>query len=516
MLRNKLWVSLLLVPALWGGTWPTFGGDPQRSGWARDETQISRDSLKQFRVLWSLKLPNEAKELNNLTPPIAINPVYTDQGAKSLVVVGGSSDNLFVIDADTGKLFWQKHFENGAPPPSGPQSNSTYFCPQALNDTPAVANTKDGPTVFVISVDGKLHGLNLVTGQDRFPPKAFVPAYSKNWSLNVVNNVVYTSTSQGCVGVKSGIWAMDLSQPDEPVTSFIVGNYGGGIWGRGGPPLGADGTVFAATGDGPVDPGAGKYADSVIALSPKSLKLLDYYLPTNANYLTRKDLDMGNTTPVVFTYQQKQYLVTGGKEGLLVLLDTKSLGGDTHRTPLFQSGLFVNAEADIAGRGFWGACATWEDSDSTRWVYAPAWGGANQAMPAFPKANGPMPNGALLAFQVKEENGKAMLSPAWSSHDINLPEPPVIANGVVLTIASGEYVRQISPEGRIYTSKERIEKSLGKATLLAFDAKTGEELYSSGNAITSFTHMGGLAVSEGRVFLTTHDGTVYAFGVPEQ
>src|SRR5207302_10830934 len=104
------------------------------------------------------------------------------------------------------------------------------------------------------------------------------------------------------------------------------------------------------------------------------------------------------------------------------------LGGETHRQPLFQSGLFVNAESDIAGRGFWGACATWEDGDGTRWVYAPAWGGANAALPAFPKANGPMPNGALLAVQVKEENGRAVLAPAWSSHDINLPEPAVIAN----------------------------------------------------------------------------------------
>src|SRR5689334_18430453 len=79
-------LSVLFSSAVWAGSWPTYGGDAQRSGWAKDETQISADSIKQFKLLWKLKLENEPKELNNLTPPIAINPVYTDAGAKSLVV----------------------------------------------------------------------------------------------------------------------------------------------------------------------------------------------------------------------------------------------------------------------------------------------------------------------------------------------------------------------------------------------------------------------------------------------
>jgi outer membrane protein assembly factor BamB len=497
-------------------SWPTFGGDSQRSGWAHDETEISRDSVKHFQLLWKLKVENEPKELNALTPPIAVNPVYTDRGAKSLVIFGGSGDNLYVVDADTGKLVWQKHFENSAPPPTGPQSSGSYFCPNALNDTPAVANTSAGPTVYVISIDGKLHALNLVTGDDRFPPKPFVPAYSKNWSLNVVDNVVYTSTSQNCATTKSGVWAMDLSKPDMPVTTFAVEAYGGGVWGRGGPTIGTDGTVYAATGDGPADPAANKFADTVLALTPKTLQLSDYYTPQNANYITRKDLDMGNSTPVVFPYKGRQLLVTGGKEGLLVLLDAKSLGGEAHRQPLYQTPLFMNADADIAGRGFWGAFASWEDANGARWVYAPAWGPTNPSSPAFPKTNGAVPNGTVMAFQVKEKDGKPVLEPAWTSHDMNVPEPPVVANGVVLAISSGEFTRQVAPEGRLWTAQERISKSPGNATLYALDAATGEELYSSGKAISSFTHLGGLAVSEGRVFVTTHDATVYAFGVPGQ
>ena len=119
---RTLTILTFLLPLAAGASWLTFGGDAQRSGWAKDETSVSADTVKQFQLLWKLKLENEPKELNALTPPIAVNPVYTNTGAQTYVVVGGSSDNLYVIDADTGKLVWQKHFTNTAPPPSRPQS----------------------------------------------------------------------------------------------------------------------------------------------------------------------------------------------------------------------------------------------------------------------------------------------------------------------------------------------------------------------------------------------------------
>ncbi len=353
----------LMVLALAGAgrlpaNWPTFGGDAQRSGWAREESEISPNNVRQMRLVWTLKLDNQPRELNMLTSPIAISPVYTNSGVKNLVVVGGSSDNLFVIDADTGKLVWQKHFPNEGPPPSGPQSSGSYFCPNALNDTPAVIHTNVGYTVYVISTDGELHGLNLLNGEDRFPAHNFVPAYSKNWSLNVANGSVYTTTSQGCAAAPSAVWAIDVSNASMPVGKFVADRFGGGMWGRGGVAIAENGTVYAATGDGPVDPAGGKYGDSVVALAPKTLQMSDYFTPPNANYLTRKDLDMGNTTPVLFTLKDHQYLVIGGKEGVLTLLDTKSLGGDTHRKAVYQTPQYLNAEADIAGRGFWGAFAS--------------------------------------------------------------------------------------------------------------------------------------------------------------
>jgi outer membrane protein assembly factor BamB len=512
-ISRSLAVVAITCSAVSAASWLTFGGDPQRSGWAKEETDITKDTVKGLQLQWKLKLDNEPRQLNSLTVPVVVNPVYTNHGSFEYVIVAGSSDNFYVIDADTGKVAWQKHFTNDAPPPTG-YTHDDYFCPNALNDTPVISSAHP-QTAYVISIDGKLHALNLVTGEDSFPPKQFVPAYSKNWSLNLVGDVLYTTISQNCNKAKNGVAAMDLKNPDKPIAFFQSDEFGGGIWGRGGASVGATGVVYAETGDGPVDPASGKYADTFLALSGKELKLLDYYTPANASYLTRKDLDMGNSTPVVFPYKGRELIVGSGKEGTLFLLDAKALGGETHRNPLF-SARYLNEENDIAGRGFWGAFATWEDAKGTRWIYAPAWGPVHSKAETFPLTNGAAPNGSIMAFKVEEKNGQPVLAPAWVSHDMSVPEPPVVMNGVVLAISSGEYTRQIKEDGQLYTAQERITNSTGNATLYAFDAETGKELFSSGKTMTSFTHFGGLAVTDGRVFITTHDSTVYAFGLKSE
>ena len=52
-------------------------------------------------------------------------------------------------------------------------------------------------------------------------------------------------------------------------------------------------------------------------------------------------------------------------------------------------------------------------------------------------------------------------------------------------------------------------------SLVALDAETGKELYSSGEQIASFAHFGGLSVANGRVYLGTYDSVLYCFGLPQ-
>ena len=54
-----------------------------------------------------------------------------------------------------------------------------------MNATPPIDKTAN--IIYTISLDGKLYGLDLGTGDVRFGPFQFVPAFSKTWSLNLVD-----------------------------------------------------------------------------------------------------------------------------------------------------------------------------------------------------------------------------------------------------------------------------------------------------------------------------------------
>ena len=68
--------------------------------------------------------------------------------------------------------------------------------------------------------------------------------------MNLVNGMLYTTISQNCNGVRSGVYAMDLSNADRKVAYFEAGTNGAGIWGRAGAAVTSDGRVIVETGDG--------------------------------------------------------------------------------------------------------------------------------------------------------------------------------------------------------------------------------------------------------------------------
>jgi outer membrane protein assembly factor BamB len=507
------------------GAWVTNSADPQRTGWQKSEAAITKESVKGLKLMWKLKLDNQTRALHSLLAPLVVPAIY-----RNLVIVPGSSDNIYAIDADLGRIAWKRHFEYQS---DTPQSSATWLCPGGITATPVAAvpgfgrgaappvvpgstparalsapaaggggGGRGGRMIYAISGDGKLHQLNITTGEDLAPPVQFVPANGKPYALNLVGDFLYTATGQHCGGNPNAVYAMDLASPDKADKSFSTG--GGGIWGLAGPAVGTDGTVYAETGDGPFDPARGKYSDTFLALTPKELALKDYYTPTAMPWITKRDLDLNNT-PVVFSWKGRDLIAGSGKEGRIYLLDSKSLGGGDHRTPLLRTLPVSNEGASFDASGIWGNLATWEDLKGSRWIVAPIWGGLESNF-RFPLRDGEAPHGSIAAFKVEEDkDGKPALTPAWASRDMIAPAPPVIANGVVFGLSSGEYTVQLGAD--------RVANST-HATLYALDAETGKQLYSSGDTITSFTHFGGLAVADGAVFLGTYDNTVYAFGFP--
>lgn len=505
-----LTLPLLAALPILPSDWTMFDGDSQRTGWARDETEITKDNVKKLKLLWKVKLDNQPSGLGSLTAPVTVSKVIHNSNFLDLAIVGGTSDKLFAIDIDSGKLFWQRQLPRPTTPK--PKYSSEWLCPFSLNATPIVDRATKA--VYAVASDGRLYTINWANGEDKEPPIEVLPPYAKTWSLNISHGVLYVPSSQGCGGVKSGVWAVDLQDPKHPVTKFLSGpTAGAGIWGRAGVAIGPDGSIYAETGDGPNDPESGKYADTILKLAPKTLKLTDYYIPSNRAYLTRKDLDMGACSPIVFPLDGKTLIAGGGKEGVIFLLDAADMGGADHRTPAFRSPVYTNDTVKFAGAGFWGSFASWQDSKGARWLLAPAWGPQGKDTPQFANTYDETPHGSIMAFKVEMKDGAPALVPGWRSRDMSYPDPPIVANGVVFAVSTGDQVEQADAEGKLYTVEDRVKLKTGNAVLYAFDADTGKELFNSGDTMKQFNHFGGIAIADGRVFCTTYDGVIYAFGL---
>jgi outer membrane protein assembly factor BamB len=495
--------------------WLTDGGDPQRTSWQRHETILTKDSVKDMKLLWKIQTDNQPRQMHNLFPPLIAGNVSTPSGDKEIAVLAGVSDNVYGIDVASGRQIWKRKFDSTFEQPAGGRGGGV-LCPGGLTATPVLEERTPGKYVaYAVSWDGRLRTLDVLTGEEIEPPQLFVPPNGKPYALNLVNGVIYTATAQGCGGNPNNFYSFDLKT--KKVGNWAPGS--GGMWPRTGPTVGKDGTVYAGSGDGDYYPEQQIYGQAMIGVKQnpdtKALELKDWYAPSNAFWLRKRDLDLASSSPV-FDYKGKEYMVASSKECRIWLLDTAMLGGEDHRTPVYRTPLICNEEVNFT-MGVWGALATWEDASRTRWVLTPFWGPKHPQF-KFPIEHGTIHFGAVAAFKMEDDRtgpgaGKPKLTPAWLSRDMYMAEPPVIGNGLVFTYGSGESTTQRWAEpGHVGGAQGRIQEST-HAILYVLDAQTGKELWSSGNQIATWNHFSGLTVANGRVYIGTYDGVLYCFGV---
>jgi mono/diheme cytochrome c family protein len=539
--------------------WLTYGYDPQRTGWAREETTISKQTAPHLHLLWKLQTPTQPDPVNvysTLTEPIVVNNVATKDGPKKLVYVGGRDNQVYAIDAVAGSIYWKRDFPNNLPRPVPAARN----CPENLNATPVVDPEKG--ILYFLTNDGKLRGVSLADGSDKFPATAMVPPYSRNFSLNLADGWITTGTSRGCANAASQVAFLNVNDPAHTVNHFFTSpGKGSGIWGRGGVISTPFGWV-TQTADGAYDPLSGRWGNTVLSFSRSGI-LLDSFTPRNESYINGHDLDLGSSSGVVFPFDGRTLVATAGKEGVIYLLDARRLGSADHRTPLYTSPRWSN-DAELFGyNGMWSVMTTYVDSQGKRWLLAPFYGPVSKAtIGMFKKTHGTAVNGELMAFTVEGTADRPHLVPQWVSGDLDLPGVAVVANNVVLILANGDRgetlvprpqwnpfggpgkrhrtgpptipVTEVNPaepgfeddahwhaiqyrpfaEGGQEPGK-RYEggRETTHAVLYALDPATGDELYSSGDSIDSWNHYGGLSVSDGNIYLSTYAGKVYAFGV---
>jgi hypothetical protein len=333
---------------------------------------------------------------------------------------------------------------------------------------------------YVVSSDGMLHVVGLASGKDIQRPAPFVPANSQ-WSPPIaVNTTLYTATSAKCGGAPSAVWAIDLDSDAKPVVSWKT--TGGDVVGA--VAFTSEGTLIAAIGPGQAT-GDGK-ANAIVALDPKTLQLKDWFTAPNAEFVTG---------PTLVQHDAKELVVAATKDGRVLVLDSASLGGSNHATPLYASKPLSGTGANVSG----GALAAWQSTagGNTTWILVPV---AGRLAAGSPSTNGAITNGAIVALKLAGSGTALSLDPAWVSHDLSSPATPAIVNGVVFAVATGS-----SSSGKG-----------GPAVLHAYDGATGKRFWTSGKSMTTTASPGSMWSGLGQIYIGAQDGTLHAFGFNDE
>ena len=512
-------VLVLFSTTLFAADWPSTGGNAQRDGWSRGEKKLSKESAATIKFLYAFKAPDAQGKHAGPSTPVVLSNIITYKGFKQLVTVGTGNNSVVSVDADLGTMFFDTHLTTSdprtkiklsGPCPGGMTANLAFagnslapgrFGAPSVNRIGRVARSKPAPMhfsfaspIYGISNDGALHTINQLSGNASTPPPVKVlPPMARASGLNIDNDRVFVATIGNCQGNPNGIYSVDPATGT--VVSFLTG--GSGATGSGGTAIGTDGVVYAeiANGHGEV---AGDYNDSLLALSPDKLAVQDYFTPAGAA-VKLDPADVSGVTPTVFGLGQKDWVVTAGHDGRIYILDADSLGGADHHTPAFRSEQIVPPSPGSKGDGFRNNFATCLDDHGVRWLFASVRGPVSAEFPAKSgdAPNGPAQNGSIVAFKITFDGGKPSLTLAWQSRNMVSPAAPAIANGLVVALSTGETAK--ANKGR-------------PAILYVLDAETGKELY-VGDKATAYSS-GGVAVANSQIYFTTHDGTLYAYGIP--
>ncbi|HVV44591.1 MAG TPA: hypothetical protein VHC72_05275, partial [Bryobacteraceae bacterium] len=248
----------------------------------------------------------------NLGPPVPSTAYQSNEGPYTDITPEVGIIGTPVIDASTGTLYVvAATLEQG----------DYYYRLHAL-DTTSGEERFGAPVVMQAQVSGS--GSDSVSGTVHFIPGQHL----QRPALLLLNGVVYVAFgSHGDAPPWHG-WIMGYSaanvQRQTAVFNASANGNGGSLWnaGRG---LSADGqgNIYAVASNGDTNRD-GDFSDSVLKLQASDLSVTDWFAPSNVQTLDTEDEDLGSSGAVLVPGTNR--LVTGGKEGLVYLLNTDSLG----------------------------------------------------------------------------------------------------------------------------------------------------------------------------------------------
>ncbi|HEY1908697.1 MAG TPA: choice-of-anchor D domain-containing protein [Myxococcaceae bacterium] len=453
--------------------------------------------------------------------------------ANGVLFVATETNNIYTLDPKTGTILHQRTLETpwnaadlgcadlapkvgitGTPviDTSNPSSVTAYFVTKGyLSGTsgPAGAwmHAVDVPTLaerpnFPVQIQG---------GADNQSGITFDGTYQvQRPGMLMLGDTVYATFAGHCdIGTYQG-WVVGVSSGGalRAMWSAAASFPGAGIWQSGGGPM-SDGpsTFIVATGNGDVvtQPTPGKQPPNVLAQAwvrlqvqgNGELQATDFFAPYDAAALNVWDADFGSGGPVglpdSFGTSSVPHLgVAAGKEGFVYLLNRDDLGG-LGEGP--GGGDKVVQRIGPYG-GVWSRPAVWPGNGG--WVYYPTASGGTTSEGS---------TGNFNVFQAGTDGqGNPTLSLVATAADafgFGSSAPVVTSNG---TADGSALVWTVwMPDGSGQGAQLRAYDVLPiNGTLpLRFTANVGTG--------TKFNPPG---IGDGRVYVGTRDGNVYAFGAP--
>ena len=341
-----------------------------RTGWNAKETILTPTNVgsPSFGVIGSLSVDDQI-----YAQPLVIRQLNINGFTGSVVFVATVNNSVYAFNADdasNGAPLWHINLN-----PEGQRAPDIFDLQDAVNGKPCGGNYRDFSgkmgivgtpvidtntnTIYVVTktIDGSgkfyhyLNALNTLTGQHKAgSPKMIAAAVNGNGagSINGVlnydakysnqrpalllyNNLVYIASASHCDWGPYHGWVLGYNAATlnlQYTYNTTPNGWAGGIWMAGqGISVGDDGNLYLATGNGTTSPDNTNMIDgrseSLVKLSPQ-LQLLDWFTPSNYEYLDQLDLDYGSDG--VLIVPNSPITISGSKEGISYVVDYNNMG----------------------------------------------------------------------------------------------------------------------------------------------------------------------------------------------
>jgi hypothetical protein len=329
----------------------TNHNDNSRTGANRRERVLTPANVNgsRFGMLFKRVLDDQL-----YTQPLVATNITIDRGTHDVVYVTTVNNSVYAFDAndpEATRPLWHVNF--GAP---ANLHSANFGCldingQMGIIGTPVIDKTRGALYVVALTRAGagftqRLHALDLATGADLpespvvIKASQFDPLFqNQRPALLLANNMVYVAYASHCDkdpyhGFIIAYDARTLLQ----VSVFNTSPNGSeaSIWQSGqGPAADDEGNVYVVTGNGTWD-GVRDFSETFLKLTP-TLRLIDWFTPTNHLTLDAKDADLNSSGPSLIP--GTHLVLGGGKEGILYSLDTRNFGhlGDEHALQHFKA-----------------------------------------------------------------------------------------------------------------------------------------------------------------------------------